>query len=48
MSQPSYCEARAESLELAREICARELGRDPTEIELDEMYEILCDKYRYG
>ena len=45
MSQPSYCEARAEGYELAQEVFIQENGRLPDDAELDEMYKRLCERY---
>lgn len=53
MSETSYVEAIGYGYELAREEFEREYGRypdedseDDTEL-VDEIYEYLCDKYRY-
>jgi len=42
-NSPSYEEARAEGYQLAKEMCSEELGREPTEDEIEEQFEALCE-----
>jgi hypothetical protein len=46
MSEPSLAEAQADGYELARELFWDTHNREPTEEELQEEYEALCEKYR--
>jgi len=43
-----YAAMRADGYEIARDTCREQLGREPTTEKLDEEYQALCDKYKYG